>query len=112
MNLETNAHFPSDRDRQNARIARGNGAAPRRADPMALPRILTLIALTTVVALLTLSIGCERREGGGAATKASPPDRLAAVQSRGELRVGYLIWEPCVVRGRPLRRLRACMRTW
>lgn len=66
---------------------------------MVQPRISALIALTTVAVLLVVSVGCERQEGRGGAAKANSPDRLAAIQSRGELRVGYLVWEPCIARG-------------
>lgn len=55
-----------------------------------------------VVGLLLVSLvssGCSRPPASGQGQQ--PVDRLGEIVTRGELRVGYLVWDPCVIRERP-----------
>lgn len=59
--------------------------------------MITRHLLTTLAAGLLLIgvIGCERRREQTSGNDISVLDKI---QSRGEMHVGYLVWEPCVIR--------------
>jgi polar amino acid transport system substrate-binding protein len=52
-------------------------------------------------ALLLVGTACDKNTGYEAKGGGATDDRLQRVLSRGVLRVGYLVWEPCVIRERP-----------
>src|SRR5438067_686205 len=52
--------------------------------------------LLFVFALLFQAVGCRRTDTSN--TSSTHASAIAEIVSRGEMRVGYLVWEPCVTR--------------
>jgi hypothetical protein len=62
---------------------------------------LNVVAILTLIGICSLTMPGRDRSSQTATSgdsKLAVPSALDQIKARGELRVGYLLWSPCVVR--------------